>query len=60
VNGLTLQPDTVEPWPFAADSVQLHTDGRRLEGRFSTVGTMRQALDTAPWVTLRFALTRRP
>jgi hypothetical protein len=60
VNGLTLEANTIDPWPFATDSVQLHTEGRRLEGRFSSEKAMQRALDAAPWVTLAFELTRRP
>src|SRR3954469_19985587 len=36
VNDLTLYADTIKPWPFASDGVHLHTDGRRLEGRYET------------------------
>jgi uncharacterized protein DUF3891 len=60
VNGLTLREGTIEPWPFASDGVQLHTEGRRLEGRFAGEAEMRAALDAAPWVRLDFDLTRRP
>jgi hypothetical protein len=60
VNGLTLHADTVEPWPFASDGVHLHTEGRRLSGRYDDEREMRAALDAAPWVTLSFELTRRP
>ena len=60
VNGLTLRPDTIDPWPFATETVHLHTDGRRLEGRYQTVDQLHAALDAAPWVTLDFELTRRP
>jgi hypothetical protein len=60
VNGLTLHAGTIEPWPFAADSVRLHTEGRRLEGRYDTAEHLHAALDAAPWVTLDFELTRRP
>ena len=59
VNGLTLHEDTIEPWPFGTDAVQLHTEGRRLEGRYETAEQLHAALDAAPWVTLAFELTRR-
>jgi hypothetical protein len=59
VNGLTLYADTIEPWPFASDTVELHTDGRRLEGTYETVEALHAALDAAPWVTLEFELRRR-
>ena len=60
VNGLTLEANTIEPWPFTSDSVHLHTEGRRLQGRFAEEAEMRAALAVAPWVTLDFELTRRP
>jgi hypothetical protein len=60
VNGITLREDTVEPWPFATEEVRLHTEGRRLEGRYTTTGHMRRALEQAPWQTLSFELRRRP
>jgi hypothetical protein len=47
---------TLDPWPFAAERVELHCDGRRLEGRFEDQERMRAALEAAPWVTLRWAL----
>jgi Protein of unknown function (DUF3891) len=59
VNDLTLYSDTIEPWPFAADSVRLHTDGRRLEGRYESAEHLHAALENAPWVTLDFDLSRR-
>jgi hypothetical protein len=49
-----------DPWPFAADEVTLHCDGRRLEGRFTDEQAMREALAAAPWQTLSFELRRRP
>ena len=60
VGGLTLRTDSIEPWPFASDTIELHTDGRRLEGRYETAGQLHAALDAAPWVTLEFELKRRP
>jgi hypothetical protein len=59
VNGITLKAGTIEPWPFAADGVHVHCDGRRLEGKYASTDEMREALATAPWVTLDFEL-RRP
>jgi hypothetical protein len=56
---LTLHEDTIEPWPFEADEVSLHTEGRRLEGRYRSGEDLRAALDAAPWVTLSFELRRR-
>jgi hypothetical protein len=60
VDDITLRAGTIEPWPFATDSVHLHTDGRRLEGRYDTEESLHAALDAAPWVTLDFELTHRP
>jgi hypothetical protein len=58
VNGMTLQEDTIEPWPFATEAVRLQTEGRRLDQRFDDEVAMRQALDSAPWVTVSFELRR--
>jgi hypothetical protein len=58
VGGLTLEDGTIEPWPFAADAVRLHTDGRRLTGRYGTAAALHEALDRADWVTLNFELHR--
>jgi hypothetical protein len=60
VNAITLHADTIEPWPFAADTVHLHTEGRRLEGPYQAAADLHAALDAAPWVRLDFELTRRP
>ncbi len=46
----------LDPWPFAAPSVRVHCEGRRLEGRFTDEEEMRAALAQAPWVTVRFEL----
>jgi hypothetical protein len=59
VGGMTLTDGTIEPWPFATDAVEVHTEGRRLEGRFATERDLHAALAAAPWVTLSFEL-RRP
>lgn len=48
----------LDPWPFAADTVELRCEGRRLEGRFDGEEAMRHALDRAPWRSLAFELTR--
>jgi hypothetical protein len=52
--------DTVDPWPFDADEVRVHCDGRRLEGRYESTEDLHAALDAAPWTTLNFELRRRP
>jgi hypothetical protein len=59
VEGIALGEGTIEPWPFADEAVTLRTEGRRLEGRFDDEAAMRAALETAPWVDLRFELARR-
>jgi hypothetical protein len=58
VGSLTLHSDTIEPWPFATGEVKLHTEGRRVEGRFDDEDEMRAALDSAPWTTVSFELRR--
>jgi hypothetical protein len=59
VNGIEYTGTTFDPWPFTDESVTLRTEGRRLAGRFADEGEMRAALDSAPWVTLEFALSAR-
>lgn len=59
VGRLTLHSDTIEPWPFRTGKVELHAEGRRLEGRFGDEQELRTALGAAPWVTLGFELRRR-
>jgi hypothetical protein len=49
---------TLDPWPFAGATVPAHCEGRRLDGRSPDEATLRGALGHAPWVTLRFELTR--
>ena len=50
--GLQLHADgRVEPWPFAAASVTVHTEGRLLRGPNA-------ALADAPWVELGYELRR--
>jgi hypothetical protein len=46
----------VNPWPFAASSVTLTVDGRRLPDRFEDVAALRAALVRAPWVTIEMQL----
>jgi hypothetical protein len=60
VDGLTLHADTIEPWPFASQTQRLHTEGRRLEGRYESERALHAALAQAPWVRLEFDLRRRP
>jgi Protein of unknown function (DUF3891) len=44
------------PWPFAAPSLTVHCEGRRLAGRARSEQQMREALAAASWETLRFEL----
>jgi hypothetical protein len=46
----------VDPWPFAAPTVEVATSGRRLEGRFETQQDLRAALAAAPLQRLSFTL----
>ena len=52
VNCITLEENTIDPWPFVDSSLRLHVDGRRVEPG--------GALEDAPWTTLTFELKRRP
>lgn len=47
---------TLDPWPFAADRVDVRCEARRLDTRFSDETAMRGALAKAKPVTLTFAL----
>ena len=47
----------LSPWPFAAESVVVGCEGRRLEGSFASAAELRAALDAAPWVPLRWELS---
>ena len=58
VEGVTLAPGTIDPWPFSDEAVTLRTEGRRLEGTFHDEALMRAALEAAPWVELEFELSR--
>jgi hypothetical protein len=51
-------PDTVgiAPWPFAAETVTLTFEGRRLPFTFLDRTDLRTGLDRAPWVTVRVSL----
>jgi hypothetical protein len=46
----------LEPWPFAGERLVVRCEGRRLEGRFQSDETLREALARAPWLTLDFEL----
>jgi hypothetical protein len=47
----------LSPWPFAAASVAVGCEGRRLEGSFAGDEALRAALTAAPWVPLRWELS---
>ncbi|MCW3066755.1 MAG: hypothetical protein JWN32_3927 [Solirubrobacterales bacterium] len=46
----------LHPWPFAANEVSVHTEGRLLTGRFASADELRSAWAAAPWVSLEIAL----
>jgi hypothetical protein len=48
--------DRLDPWPFAAPTVTVRYDGRRLGGPYSDEAAMRQALAAAPWVSRELTL----
>ncbi len=56
-----LGPDgTLEPWPFAADTVEVHCDGRRLlSAGYESDDALQDGLAHAPWETVRFVLQPR-
>ncbi len=61
VGGFTLaetEPDrfTLAPWPFDAEEVRVHCEGRLLARRYETEAELHAALDAAPSVPLTFAL----
>ena len=48
---------TVAPWPFAAAAVVVGCEARRLPGTFADAYAAAAALEAAPWVPLRWALS---
>jgi hypothetical protein len=46
----------VAPWPFHSEPVKLVCEGKRLPRHFKAEGEMREALRTAPTVTLQIEL----
>jgi Protein of unknown function (DUF3891) len=48
---------TLAPWPFAAEGVVVGCEARRLPGTFADGDALRDALERAPWVPLRFKLS---
>jgi hypothetical protein len=47
---------TLEPWPFAADRIELRCEARRLERRYADEQAMKRAFAAAQPVTLEFVL----
>jgi hypothetical protein len=48
---------TLAPWPFAdPDALAVHTEGRRLPGRYASADELHEALEQASWETVRFTL----
>jgi hypothetical protein len=58
-DGLGLDGESLDPWPFAAEAVELRCEGRRLEGRYADEPSLHAALERAPRVDLRFRLRAR-
>ena len=46
----------VDPWPFAAETLRVRTEGRVLRGRFDSEDEMRAALRDAEWTGVEFEL----
>ena len=46
----------LEPWPFAAPTVTVRCEGRRLTERFDDERSMREGFARAPWEPLEFEL----
>jgi hypothetical protein len=47
---------SVSPWPFRRDHVEVHVEGRRLDGRFEDEEAMRANLRAGPWERLEIRL----
>ena len=65
VEGFTLteaEPDrfALAPWPFRAEEVRVHCEGRLLAHRYETEPQLHAALDHAPSVMLSFTLAPSP
>jgi hypothetical protein len=56
---VTVGDGTLDPWPFAAPSVTVSCQGRRLAGPYEDEETMRAALAAAPWETVALTLRTR-
>jgi uncharacterized protein DUF3891 len=49
---------TVDPWPFVSEPVVVGCEGRLLDGVYGSDAELRAALESAPWVPLRWELSR--
>ena len=47
---------SVDPWPFSAEQLSVHADGRFLPGRYDDQDALRDALDNAAWMTITVTL----
>jgi hypothetical protein len=47
---------TLDPWPFAAERVEVRCEARRLQARYEDESTMRRAFERPVPVTLKFLL----
>ena len=50
---------SLHPWPFRAEAMRLHCEGRRLESGFDSDAALAEGLARAPWETLEFELVAR-
>jgi len=50
---------TLEPWPFAAERLEVRCEARRLAARYENEAAMRLAFEGAELVTLTFRLVAR-
>jgi hypothetical protein len=57
---LALRGGTVEPWPFAADSVTVRCEGRRLEGGAASETELHAQLERAERAPLEWTLATTP
>ncbi|MGZ4313029.1 MAG: DUF3891 family protein [Solirubrobacteraceae bacterium] len=47
---------SLDPWPFTANEVRLHCEGRRLTQGCDDDDALARALDQAPWETVQFTV----
>ena len=50
---------TLDPWPFAAERIDVHCEGRRLAPRYDDEAALRNAFSRAQPITLGFTLVKR-